>query len=90
MSEYDIGDVVRLTATFSNAAGAPTDTTAVLTVKKPDGTSSTPAVTHGTRGVYSSDVPIDQPGVWSYRFVGTGAVTSAGGGRLYVRRSETA
>lgn len=88
MSDYDTGDVARLEATFRDATGALADTTVVLTVKKPDGTTSTPAVgSPVSTGLYRVDVAIDQPGVWVYRFAGTGAVTSVEEGRLYVRRS---
>lgn len=87
MADYDVGDVARLEATFRDTAGVLTNTTVTLTVKKPDGTSSTPSTSNPSTGLYRADISIDQPGVWVYRFAGTGAVTSVEEGRLYVRRS---
>jgi hypothetical protein len=82
---YDVGDQVRVTATFTSLTGALTDATAVCTVKHPDGTLTTPAVTHGTTGVYTADIPIDAQGAWWYRFVGTGAVIAASEETFFVR-----
>jgi hypothetical protein len=86
MADYDIGDVVRLTATFSNVAGVATDTTAVLSLEAPDGTVTTPSVTHGATGVYTVDVTPTAFGVWYYRWSGTGGVTTAEEGAFTVRR----
>jgi hypothetical protein len=89
MADFDVGDVARLTATFRAVDGTPTNTTVVLTVRKPDGTSSTPSATNTGAGVYEANVVIDQPGVWDYSFAGSGAVGAREGGRLYVRRDPT-
>lgn len=77
-SVYQINDVVPVTATFTNAAGAPANpTTVTLTIRKPDGTVLTPAPTNSSTGVYTYNLAVDQPGLWWYTFVGTGAVAAA-------------
>lgn len=95
---YDVGDLVRIgnhTASsaqaFKNLAGADTDPTAVtLRVGKPDGTQVTytyggsPALSREATGRYYADVSVDQPGMWSYRLAGTGAVQAAAEGQLHV------
>lgn len=86
MTTYDVGDQVRLTGTFTNSNGAAANTTAVCTVRKPDGTTSTPSVTDGATGVYTADVTLDQAGRWRYRWSGTGDVIAAGEDSFDVRR----
>jgi hypothetical protein len=77
---YQPGDVVPLEATFTNAAGTPTNTTVTLTVRDPSGSMSTPAPTNLSAGVYHYDYALaaNAPeGVWEYIFAGTGTVTAA-------------
>lgn len=72
---YDLGDLVPLTVTIKDAAGAATDaTTITLTVTLPDGTTATPTVTNppATTGVYTYDYPTVQPGRHSYRWTSVG------------------
>lgn len=86
MTTYDIGDLVTLTATLTNTAGTLSDPTSVtLTVRKPDGSSSTVSNTRSSTGVYTADVTIDQAGEWNYRWEGTGALVVAEEGQFYVR-----
>ncbi len=88
MDDHDIGDTITPYVDFKNAAGAAAaPTTVVLTVLKPNGTTSTPAVTTPSLGRYEATVAIDQSGTWTYRWVGTGAVAAAEEGSFYVRRS---
>lgn len=90
MSSWQVGVEVTITGTFRNPAGTPTDpTTAVLTVVAPDGTTTTPSLTHtnGT-GIYTAAVALDQDGAWAYRWAGTGAVKTADEGTIYVQRSR--
>lgn len=55
---YDLADVVPLTVTVRDAAGAPADGgSVVLTIERPDGTTVTPSVTHSATGVYQVDYP---------------------------------
>ncbi len=84
----DVGDLVTLGITFT-AAGVPTNpTTVVLTIKMPDGTTSTPAPTNGSLGMYDYDLLLSASGVWLYRWAGSGAVQVAEEGQLYVRVSK--
>jgi len=77
VSTYDVGDAVKLSTTVKDFAGTPTDATVVLTLTKPDGTTSTPAVTDeaGT-GNYSSTFNVDQVGTWLYKWAASGAVVA--------------
>lgn len=84
----DIGDLVELSAAFTNLAGDPTDPTAVtLSIKAADGTVTTPTPTHGATGAYTYLLPITASGVLSYRFAGTGAVVAAEEAKVFVRAS---
>jgi len=65
-------------ATFRTLAGALSNTTAVCTVKAPDGTISTPGVTNDSIGVYHADVTLDQVGTWYVEWQGSGTVIAAG------------
>lgn len=88
MAELHVGDVYTARGTFRNAAGVPTDTTATIRIRKPDGTTSTATPTSEGSGAYHHDIPLDQAGAWQYAFVGTGTVTAAEPGDFYVTRSE--
>lgn len=81
MNEYFIGALVRVAASFANAAGAPADPTIVRAkVKKPSGTVT--SYLYGTDvelvrdglGAFHLDINVDQAEEWCYRFEGTGAV----------------
>lgn len=87
MTTYDIGDEVRLSVAFTDAAGAAADpTTVTCTVRKPDGSTLTPTATStGSTGAYRADIQPDQTGNWYYRFAGTGALVAAEEGQFYVR-----
>jgi hypothetical protein len=85
----DVGDVVTLFADFKNTAGAAADPTVVtVTVRKPDGTTATPAVTHPSLGRYEATLALDQHGTWDFRWLGTGDVAAAEEGSITVRRSR--
>ena len=90
MSQYDIGDKVRLTATFKNLNNIEADPTAVtLKVRDPSGTETSyaypVAVTRSGLGVYYHDLTFDKSGNWFYRWVGTGDVHTAAEARLRVK-----
>ncbi len=81
---YDLGDVVRCTATFADDDGVVTDPTAVVAkYKEPDGTITT--LTYGVdgalvklgTGVYYFDLTPTVAGDWWYRFYATGSGQSA-------------
>jgi hypothetical protein len=85
---YDIGDGIRITATFTNLSGGLADpTTIVFKLKAPSGTVTTPTVTHLSTGVYYVDVIPNVKGSWLYRWEGTGAVAVAEEGKFLVRAS---
>lgn len=78
MRSYALGTVVRITGTFRNASGEPTDPTArTLRVQAPDGTvtSHTDATSSAT-GVWIKDITPTQEGTYQYRWTGTGAVAA--------------
>lgn len=81
---YQVGDLVPLEATFSNAAGTPTNTTVTLTIRFPDGTITTPTPTNPSPGVYHYDLNANQAGLYWYTFKGTGALQAAGRNSFYV------
>lgn len=92
MNAYDIGDVATLASAFT-VSGTPTDpTTITLKVKTPAGVETTytyaaAELTRASAGVFTRDQDCTEAGVWTYRFVGTGAVKAAGERTFNVRRS---
>lgn len=92
---YDIGDKVRLTATFTNLAGTATDpSTVTFRMKLPGGTTttytygSTAELVKSSTGVYYVDWTFSVAGSHYYRFAGTGTVAAADEGVLTPRRSQ--
>ena len=78
---YDIGDLVTLTGTFTDAPTNGTvhdPTTVSVTIREPDGTATTyvygtdAEVTKASTGVYNCDWSIDQSGQHFYRWFATG------------------
>lgn len=88
---YDIGDLARLTATFTMDGAAVDPSTVSLIVKAPDGTLTTKV--YGTdaelertaTGVYRMDLTITQAGTYRYRWVSTGTGKAAEEGQFDVR-----
>ena len=76
---FDLGDVVPLSVTVSNAAGQPEDATAVhLTITLPDGSTVTQGPIASTSpGVYDYDYVTEQAGRHLVRWVATGVNASA-------------
>ena len=92
MNSYDKGDLVRLTATFTNSAGVATDpTTVTCRVKSPTTTTvytyNPGTVLKDSTGVYHLDVSASAVGQWYYRWEGTGAVEQADEGTFVVEAS---
>lgn len=94
---YDIGDLVRLTGTFTDLAGVATDPTGITcSIRLPSGTVTT--LTYGvdaslyrtSTGVYYTDFAPTMEGLHYYRFAGTGAVTAAEETTFYIRKRQTA
>jgi len=93
INTYDIGDTIRLRATFTISGAATDPTTITLKVKNNSGTTSTYTYAGGTvsktsTGIYYKDISLTNDGVWYYRFEGTGAVAAASEGQFIVRASE--
>lgn len=92
---YNNGDVVRVTATFVDAAGAAMDPTTVRFKFKAPG-AATVTYTYGagaeiikdSTGNYHADLPADTAGKWLYRWESTGTGKAAGEGQFMV--AETA
>lgn len=81
----DVGDAILLTSpVIRDLTGAAVNTpTLVLTVTKPDGSTSTPAVTNtGAGGLYTATFTVDQAGLWRYIWTASGTVTSVDGGQF--------
>jgi hypothetical protein len=94
---FDVGDEVRLSVAFTNAAtAAAVDPGAVaLSVRAPDGTTTTythaaAEVTKTATGAYYRDVPLTAAGSWYWRWVGSGSNAAAAEGSISVRRSNFA
>lgn len=75
---FDLADPVPLAVTVAGPSGSPGDATAVTcTVTAPDGTTSTPTVTHDGTGLYSALYAPAQAGRHVVRWVATGTNASA-------------
>lgn len=89
MNRYDIGDTVRVTATFRNELSALADPDAVTcTFRRPSGTNVEATPSSTSTGVWTASVTIDQSGVWRYRVTGTGSNSIAEEGSFVVRRQR--
>lgn len=87
MDAFDIGDTVPLTYNLYAPDGTtPVDATVSLTVTVPDGSISSPAVTHAATGVYTASYSPTVAGTFRFRFTATGARTDAAEGAFTVRR----
>lgn len=90
---YDVGDLVRVTAAFTNTAGTATDPTAVtLKVIDPSGNEASYAygespsvVEKSATGGYYADLSIDEAGDWHYQWLGTGTVQAVEPGQFVVQ-----
>lgn len=91
---YDIGDLARVTGTFSVAGVATDPTTITLTITDPslNAASYTYAlsqVTKSSTGIYYKDISVDEAGLWRYKWAGTGACESVEEGVFYVRNKSS-
>ncbi len=81
---YQVGDLVRISAIFTNAAGTAVDPTAVLAkYKDPGGVTTTltygvdVALVRDSAGNYHVDINAASAGRWRYRFYSTGTGQAA-------------
>lgn len=95
MNSYDVGDKIRGSASYTNAAGSATDPTAItFRFRHEDGAAT--IYTYGTdaelvknsTGNYHADFSVGTAGFWYYRFAATGTGQSAGEKTIYVRPSN--
>ena len=90
MATYDLGDLVRITATWQNNLSAAIDPSNVqLIIQNPNGTKSTftyssGAVIKDSTGVYHYDYIPSSSGTYTYRWEGTGAAIASGQSSFYV------
>ena len=86
MAVYDLGDVVALGVTITDANGNPANATAVVaTITAPDGTSSTPSITNTSAGLYDLSYTPSQSGRYTVKWVATGSNASAYADEFTVR-----
>jgi hypothetical protein len=89
---YDPGDMISLNAQFYKEDGTVGDpTTVVLKIRSPLGLQNTYTPTHDGVGAYSYDYEtdlLDASGRYTYRFEGTGAITSAEEKAFYLNPSD--
>jgi hypothetical protein len=82
-STYDIGDTVRLRATYTSTSGvAANPTTVVFLYLDPSGntttlTSASTSVPNPSVGEFHTDVILDEAGLWQYRVSSTGAIVTS-------------
>jgi hypothetical protein len=89
MAVYDIGDGIRITATFTNLDGALQDPTAVVfRLLDPQAIMTTPSFVRDGTGLYHVDILATSKGTWQYRWEGTGVVTVAEESTFTVRASN--
>lgn len=90
MAVYDLGDVVSLGITITNAAGAPENATAVTaSVTSPDGVTVATAVTNSGAGLYDTSFVPTFAGRYLYKFIATGSNASAYMDEFSVRDSSS-
>lgn len=93
MTDYDVGDVARVTAAFTDAeSGDAVDPSVVkLTIKDPAGDSETliygtdAEVVKDSTGNYHADIEVTAAGTWRYRWYSTGEGQAAEEGVFFAR-----
>lgn len=95
MSDFVVGELVRVSGAFTNAAGAAADPTGVgFKYKDPEG--SLTAYVYGvgvqlaraSAGNFYVDIDANQVGTWHWRFYATGTGQTADEGSFTVGESE--
>lgn len=87
MNTFDIGDRVRMEATFKDYDDVLTSGTVVCTVRDPSGNEEAVDAELESTGLYYAYVTVDESGTWRYRFEATGAIVGAGENAFVVRKS---
>lgn len=94
INTYDLGDLVKVTGTFTDTAGTALDPSTVsFTYKDPAGTSTTlvygddDAVVKSSTGVYYVNINANIAGHWFWRWHSAGTGQAADNGQFYVEPS---
>ncbi len=82
-NHYDVGALVHVASAFTDLDGLPADPTDVTLVYQPAMARKVSVtlldLSHEGTGIFAYDLDTTgRPGVWRYRFVGTGDVQAAG------------
>ena len=90
-STYDIGDVIRITGTFTDTGGVagdptsvtflydtPTSTAPVVASRASTSTGDVGGITRSSTGVYSYDITSTGRGLYEARFTSTGVLKASG------------
>ena len=86
---YDIGDVARIAAVFTDLNGNPVDpTTITLLIQDPANNQTTPAPSHDSTGNFHYDLTTALAGTYTYRWTGTGAATVVIEGSIIVEATS--
>jgi hypothetical protein len=94
MATYDVGDLVQVTGTYTDADDTATDPDAVFaTSKAPDGTLTDYTIGNGltkdSTGVYYVRISLTAPGSWWCLHYSTGGGQAAGEAEIKVRERQT-
>lgn len=94
MASYDLGDVIRETGTFTNAAGTATDpATVTFSFTDPAGTTTTytyltdAQLVKSATGVYYVDITASLEGIYRWRWLSTGSGAASTEGQFAVVRT---
>lgn len=94
MSDFVLGEAVRVAAVFRNAAGTVADPTAVLFKYRDPAGAITPlayptdvALVKDSTGNYHVDIDASMAGTWNWRFYATGTGKTANEGSFTVGES---
>ena len=94
MATYDLGDVVRITGTWTDSGGTATDPgTVSFQYTDPNGTATTytyptdAEVVKSDTGIYYTDISADNEGVYIWRWISTGDGQAADSGQFWVART---
>jgi hypothetical protein len=95
-NRYDDGQMVRISASFTDVEGKPTDPS-VVTLRYKDPSNDTVYVKTGTEivkdatGEYHFDLDTTDfsKGAWHYKWIGTGTVTAAQSWAFIIKVEET-
>jgi hypothetical protein len=82
------GSMYEIRVSISDPNGPADPTTLVVQVKKPSGSVFSPAISRVGTGIYVSSFVLDEAGVYSYRWQGTGIATGVCVGSFHVQSSN--